>query len=153
MIARNLFDQPNLFRRNPFGEMDRLRREMDLLTNAVFGQPGFRVLGSGVFPAVNLTEDADSYYARAELPGIAAEDLNIQLTGRNLAISGERKISAEGEDVRYHRREREAGRFSKIIALPGETDGDKIQAKMSNGVLTITLPKTQAAKPKQITVQ
>jgi HSP20 family protein len=107
---------------------------------------------SGVFPLTNLTEDKDNYYVRAELPGVKGDELDIQITANNLAISGERKIAAEEEGARYHRREREAGTFSRMIGLPGEVDTDKVDANLENGILTIVVPKAEIAKPKQITV-
>jgi HSP20 family protein len=106
---------------------------------------------AGVFPLINLTEDKDNYYVRAELPGVKGDELDIQVTGNNLAISGERKIAAQ-EDARYHRREREAGKFSRIIALPGEVDTDKVEASLENGILSIVVSKAEIAKPKQISV-
>ncbi|MBW1993309.1 MAG: Hsp20/alpha crystallin family protein, partial [Deltaproteobacteria bacterium] len=70
-----------------------------------------------------------------------------------LSISGERKIPAEGDNVRYHRREREAGSFSRIIGLPGEVDPDKVEAKLKDGILTVIVPKAEKAKPKQIPIK
>jgi HSP20 family protein len=107
---------------------------------------------AGVFPLINLTEDKDNYHVRAELPGVNGEELDIQVTGKNLAISGERKIAAEEESGRYHRREREAGTFSRMIGLPGEVDSNAVEAKLENGILSIIVPKAEIAKPKQITV-
>jgi HSP20 family protein len=114
--------------------------------------PERRLMSAGVFPLLNLTENQDNYYIRAELPGMKAEDLGIQIVGKTLTISGERKILEEGEKIRYHRRERDEGRFSRAIGLPGEIDNDRIEAQMRNGLLTITIPKAEAAKPKQIAV-
>ena len=108
---------------------------------------------AGVFPLINLTEDKDSYYVRAELPGVKGEALDIQVTANNLAISGERNIPEEGEGARYHRREREAGSFSRMIGLPGDINPDKVDAKLANGILTVKVSKAEAAKPKQITVK
>lgn len=108
---------------------------------------------SGVFPAINLTENKDHYYVRAELPGMKSQEIDIQVAGRNLSISGERQIQSEGENARYHRREREAGKFSRIISLPDEINADKIDAHLLNGVLTVTVAKAEAVKPKQITVK
>jgi HSP20 family protein len=105
-----------------------------------------------VFPLVNLTEDKDNYYVRAELPGVKADELDIQATANNLAISGERKIAAAAEGARYHRREREAGTFSRMIGLPGDIDTAKVNAQLQNGILTVVVPKAEVAKPKQITV-
>lgn len=151
MIMRRMFDLPTWGRTNPFQELELMRNRMERLFQGVEGGPSRRSL-AGVFPLINLTEDKEHYYIRAELPGIKADDLDIQATGKNISISGERKIASEGEEVKYHRREREAGRFSRIINLPGEVDSGKVTANMKNGVLTITVPKAEAAKPRQITV-
>jgi len=123
--------------------------------NELFGEVERRPLRSfdaGVFPLINLTEDRDNYYVRAEMPGVKADELDIQATVNSLSISGERKIPSEGENVKYHRREREAGTFSRIVSLPGEVDMDKVEASHENGILTVMTPKAEAAKPKQIRV-
>jgi HSP20 family protein len=75
------------------------------------------------------------------------------LTGNNLSISGERKIPSEGANVRYHRREREAGTFNRVVALPNDVDTNKVEARHINGILTVVIPKAEVAKPKQITVR
>ena len=152
MITRRLLYSPFWGTRSPLYELDRMRREMDRLF-ADLPTESYRPLRAGVFPLVNLTEDKDNYYVRAELPGLAAKELDISVTGNNLSITGERKIPSEGENVKYHRREREAGRFSRIIGFPGEVGVDKVEAKLVNGILTVTVPKAEAAKPKQITIK
>lgn len=134
-------------------ELERMKLEMNRLTDALFGRTSWQRRSAGVFPAINLTEDTDNFYARAEIPGIAASDIDLQIVGKNLSISGERKIPSEGENVRYHRREREAGKFSRVIALPGDVNPEKINAKITNGVLTVTIAKSETAKPRQIKVQ
>jgi len=152
MFARGLFNYPTMGWRHPFSELERMSRQMNQLTQGLFGRPGLGWRPASVFPAINLTEDADNYYVRAELPGIKADALDIQAVGRNLTLSGERTIASEGETVRYHRREREAGKFSRTIGLPGDIDVNKVDAKLANGMLTVTIAKAEAAKPKQITV-
>ena len=152
MIYRRFFHLPTWSVRNPFGELEQMRRQMEnILTR--YGEADFPQQQAGVFPAINLTEDKDTFYIRAELPGVKAGDLDIQATGQNLSISGERKIEAENEGVKYHRREREAGKFSRIIALPGDIDSDKVSAGIANGILTVTIPKAEKLKPKQVTVK
>jgi HSP20 family protein len=108
---------------------------------------------AGVFPLTNVTEDSENYYVRAELPGIKSDELDIQVTAEAISISGERKIPEEGNNVRYHRREREAGKFSRLINLPGTVDVNKVEASMENGVLKVTILKSEISKPRQITVQ
>ena len=150
MIYRRLFDFPTWRIRGPFGDLESMRRQMDrLYDDAMTSQ---RLPQAGVFPLINLTEDKDKYFVRAELPGVQADELDLQVTGNNLAISGERKIAAEDESAKYHRREREAGTFSRMIGLPGEVDSDKVEAKLENGILTVVVPKAEIAKPKQINV-
>jgi HSP20 family protein len=124
-----------------------MRRQLDQMFDDV---P--QSASAGVFPLINLTEDKDKYYVRAELPGVKGDELDIQVAGNNLAISGERKIATEDESAKYHRREREAGSFSRMIGLPGEVDTNKVEAKLDNGILTIEIAKAEIAKPKQISV-
>jgi len=138
--------------RHPFAEMERLARQMDWLTSGSISRPGLPWFPAKVFPAVNITEDKDNYYVRAELPGIKADEITLEVTGRNLAISGERSIPSEGDNARYHRRERDAGKFSRLIVLPSNVDADSVDAKMVHGMLTITIAKSEAVKPKQITI-
>ena len=146
--------KPGLFgwHRDPFGEMDRFRREMGKLIDAFnVGRRSDQV--AGVFPALNVSDDEDNLYVRAELPGVAPEDIEITTKESNLILEGERKTTAEGEKVPYHRREREAGTFRRIISLPTRVDADKITAVCKNGVLTVTLPKAAETKPRQIEVE
>jgi HSP20 family protein len=153
MLPRSIFNIPGYGSTNPLVEMEQLRRQMDALSGMFFREmPVRRVLSAGVFPQLNLTENKDNYYVRAELPGMKADELSIQIVDKTLTISGERKILNEGEKVRYHRRERDAGKFSRAIGLPGDINNDRIEAQMRDGLLTITIPKAEAAKPRQITI-
>lgn len=151
MMYRRFFQLPNWGAGSPFRELDQMRRQMENMF-ARFGESEQQRLQAGVFPAVNLTEDKEAYFVRAELPGVKSADLDIQTTAQNLSISGERKFDAEEIEVKYHRREREAGKFSRIIALPGEISSEKVSARLVNGILTVTIPKAEIAKPRQVTV-
>ena len=151
MIFRRM-NFPTYSTRSTFEELEKMQKDMERVYSQVMGRPA-RAATAGVFPLVNVTEDKDSYFIRAELPGLKAEALNIAVTGNNLTISGERKISPEGDNVRYHRREREAGSFSRVIALPRDVEVDNVEAGLADGVLTVTIPKAEAAKPRQITVK
>jgi HSP20 family protein len=152
MFARRLINYPSMGWEHPFAGLDRMSRQVDRLASAVLGRPMMPWMSAKVFPAVNLTEDGENYYVRAELPGIKADALEIQVQNRNLTIAGERTIESEGESVRYHRREREAGKFSRIISLPGDIDADKVDAKMVDGMLTVVIAKLESSKPRQIMV-
>ena len=152
MIIRKLGEWPTFNWRSPYEELERMRRQMEGLLGSYAGDlPGASL--AGVFPLTNLSEDKDAYYIRAELPGIKADELDISITGNSLNISGKRTTLEQGENVKYHRREREAGSFSRVITLPGQVDGNKVEADASNGVLAIVLPKAESAKPKQISVK
>ena len=148
MIYRRFFNVPTYRFTSPWEELHRMRRQLDQM----FDDSPSPKVAAGVFPLINLTEDKDNYYIRAELPGVKGDELDIQVTGRNLSISGERKIAAEEETAKYHRREREAGTFSRMIGLPGEINADKVEANLENGVLSVVVAKAEIAKPKQITV-
>lgn len=137
--------------RGPFEELERMRRQMDLMGAALFRAPS-EGAAAGVFPMMNVTEDVNSYYIRAELPGMRADELAITVTANSISISGERKLAAEDEKAQYHRREREAGKFNRIVDLPAPIETEKVTARCTDGVLTVTLPKAESAKPKRITV-
>ena len=152
MIYRRLFNIPTWGFRRPSDELDRLRRRMNELYGAVSGD-AISMPAAGVFPLTNVTEDSSNYYVRAELPGMKPDELNIQVTSDGISISGERKIPEEGNGVRYHRREREAGKFSRSINLSSEIDVKAVEASLDNGILTITIKKAEVAKPRKITVK
>lgn len=128
-----------------------MRRQFDRLMDQ-YSTGSRRAAHAGVFPQLNVTEDAGKYYLRAELPGVTSNELDIQATGKTISISGERKIHSEDDNARYHRREREAGNFSRVLAMPSEIDADRIEARLENGILTVMVPKAEAVKPRQIKV-
>jgi HSP20 family protein len=152
MIYRRFFGFPSLEFRSPFAELERMKRQMDRLMEGLGGSAYQRPY-AGVFPLINLTETKDNYFVRAELPGVVAGDLDIQATANSVSVSGERKLPSENKDARWHRREREAGKFSRIIAMPSEIDPNKVDASLANGVLTVVVPKAEVAKPRQIAVR
>jgi HSP20 family protein len=152
MINPRLIGLPAFGAFRPFDELSRMRRQMDRIMDAMWERPA-SVMGAGVFPAINLTEDENFFYVRAELPGVKAEDLDIQATSRNLTVAGERKVSVENGAARYHRREREGGRFSRALALPKEIDAERIEARLLNGILTLKVPKSESAKPRRISIE
>ena len=151
MIYRRFIDFPKMETRNPFEELERMKHHMDRLLGNI-SEKRTRRAGSGVFPPLNLTEDQNSYFVRAELPGVSVEDLDIQATVNTLSISGHRTIPVEDEKVKYHRREREAGKFSRMINLPDAVNADAIEARLVNGLLTVKIPKSDMAKPRQIKI-
>jgi HSP20 family protein len=133
---------------NAFAQM---RRDMETLMERLTGvTPDGSV--AGVFPPMNVSEDPDHYYVRALIPGIDASQLNVSVVRQTIAVSGTRK-SPEEEGVSYHRKERAEGAFSRSVTLPASFDGARVDAKYVDGILTLTLPKPEAAKPRRVTVQ
>jgi len=151
MIYRRLFGVPGWETKNPFSELENMRRQVDRLYQGLFSPSGRP--GAGVFPLINLTEGKERYMIRAELPGVNSAELDIQATANTLSLAGERKIPEEKSGAKYHRRERESGRFSRVISLPGEINPDKVEASLVNGILTISVSKAEASKPRQISVR
>ena len=131
-------------------EMNRLRQDMNLL----FGDLSpSRVAKAPSYPAINVWTDENSALIIAEIPGISQEDIEINVTGDTLTISGERKPDELPEDVRYHRQERSFGKFNRNIQLPYTVDVDNVVANFKSGILEIVLPRIEAEKPKKITVK
>jgi len=138
--------------RNPLRELEQLQRRMDRLFQESYGAAG-RPWAVGVYPLVNISEERDFLYIRAELAGVKAEDLEITLQDNSLILRGERKIPAEEKQVNYHRRERESGFFRRIVALPAMVQGGKVEATSKDGILTIEMAKPEAVKPRKIEVK
>lgn len=152
MLFRRASGFPGWEARNSFDELDRIRGQMNRIFEGLSGR-SFTVPAAGVYPLMNLTEESDKFYVRAELPGIKADELDISVTGDSLSLGGERKLSPDDEKAKYHRREREAGRFNRVINLPKQVDTEKVVATTTDGILTIVLPKAESAKPRQISVR
>ncbi len=131
-------------------EMQRLQEDI----NRLFGRDSQRAFStSAAFPAMNLWDDGEGFVVEAELPGIAMDDIEIFVDGGNqLTVKGQRAASIEQSGT-WHRRERGHGQFKRTIALPSDVDSEKVEAILKNGVLTITLPKPEAIKPKKISVK
>jgi HSP20 family protein len=136
-----------------FGRLTDLRDEIDRLFDAPLAEltHGSQLL-SGWTPALDLHEDKDNVYVRIEVPGMKKEDIDLSLHDGSLSISGERRSEEKFKDAEIYRSERFFGRFQRTIALPTSVAADKVKAQYQDGVLTITLPKAEEAKPKHIDV-
>jgi len=130
--------------------MDQLQHEMNRLFDA--SSKG-QVFSSPSYPAVNIWTNDDGQVISAEMPGVQPEDINIDVTGDALSISGERKPDEVAKEAHYHRRERSYGSFSRTIQLPFMVDTNKVEANFENGVLMIRLPRAEADRPKKITIK
>ena len=105
------------------------------------------------FPALNVWENENNLYLEAELPGFGLENLELVVLGNELTIAGSRPSEKETENVQFRRRERATGKFVRKIQLNSEVDADRVEAVLKNGVLKISLPKAESAKPRHITVR
>jgi HSP20 family protein len=152
MLLRRVWPSRPAFE-NPFADFDHLRREMLRVFDSVAGNDAPGEAAAGVFPPMNVTQDDNNFYVRAEVPGIKAKDLSVSALRNRISISGKREIPQEREQVSYHRKERAEGSFDRTIALPSEVAADRVEAKYADGVLQLTLPKAEEAKPRQIAVR
>ena len=137
----------------PANDLLGVRRLNALLDEAFTGWPvGNGVATSAWLPSVDVFEDKESLKIVAELPGLKPEDVKITLENSTLTLRGEKKQVAEEKTERVHRYERSYGSFERSFSLPNTVDTDKVAASFENGVLTITLPKAEKAKPREISV-
>jgi HSP20 family protein len=127
-----------------------LQREVGRLFESLEPFPAWRVSRS--VPAINLSDEGDRYVLRALLPGMAPEDLDLSITGETLTMKGERRRPEGVPDESYRRQERHFGRWTRTLALPDRVDNSLVTAAFAQGVLTVTLPKAESAKPRHITV-
>jgi len=139
----------------PFRELERMRREMDRLWDSFFEErPRRRVEEVGEWlPSLDLSETKNDLVVKAELPGIDPKDIDISLANDVLTIKGEKKQEKEEKEEDYHLIERSYGAFTRSIRLPREVQSDKINASYKNGILRVTLPKSEEAKKKEIKIK
>lgn len=127
-----------------------LQEAMDVAQNTAYFEGA--TTSTGVFPPVNIFEKGGDLVLVAELPGIKKEDLQLQVKGNTLRLAGERIIDY-GENTSYHRIERNSSRFDRTLKLPINIESDQIKAEYKEGILVISLPRTESDKPKQIAIQ
>ena len=135
--------------RRPFESFQTLRRLSNVLDEAF--ENG--AITSAWHPAVDVFEDKDAVKIVAELPGVKPEDVKLSLENNLLTIRGEKKQEAEERSERVHRYERSYGSFERAFVLPSTVDGEKISAEYRNGVLTVSVPKAERARPREIPVR
>ena len=126
--------------------------EMDRLFKKFFGSD-LTTAHSNIFPPVNVYQDKDNIYLTAELPGMESSEVFIDIEQDSIQIRGERKIENEGENVSYHRREREGGTFSRKLNFKSRIDTSNVTAGLKDGILKVTMPKAKESHPKKITVR
>ena len=134
----------------PMREMMTLREAMDQLFNDAFTRP---ITGGTAMPSIDLYQTEDAVVVKAALPGLKPEDVQLSVTGDTLTLRGEFKQESEQNDATYHIREHYSGQFERSVLLPIEVQSEKAKAEFENGLLTISLPKAEAVKPKTITIK
>lgn len=147
------WQRPELGNWTGFGRLTDLRDEIDRLFDAPLAElTRTSQILSGWTPAMDVYEDNENLYLRAELPGMRKEDINLSLHEGSLSISGERKAEENFNNAEVYRAERFFGRFQRTVSLPTAVAVDKVKAQYKDGILTVTLPKAEEAKPKHIDV-
>lgn len=131
---------------DPFGSVRALQRQMNRLFE------GYGTEERDAFPAVNLWSSADEVVVQAEVPGVEPQNVEVTVQGDQLTLQGERKAQEPSENVVCHRAERGFGKFVRTFRLPFEVDNARATARCTNGVLTLTLPRTETSKPRKIAI-
>jgi HSP20 family protein len=137
-------------RYNPFTESEEPMRFFQDAVNRLLTEPA---AGRPWAPSVDVFEKDDELVLKADLPGVEMKDVDIQLENGTLSLKGQREFRNESKDGGFHRIERHYGSFVRYFSLPDTVDGEAVRADYKNGVLTVTLPKKEIAKPRQIKVQ
>jgi len=138
----------------PFRDFERMRREMDRFWDSFFDIGVTRPGAEGDWlPSLDVAETKNDIVVKAEIPGLDPKDLDISLSDGLLTIKGEKKQEKEEKEENYHFIERSYGAFSRSIRLPREVQSDKISASYKNGVLKVTLPKSEEAKKKEVKIK
>ena len=133
--------------------LGRMEEEMEGLTERFFGEDGGWLNEQAFLPTVDVVEAENQFEVTVDLPGLKPEDVNVELKNGGLWISGKRAEEKEEKGKTYHRVERRHGEFRRILPLPSTINEDQIEAKFEDGVLKVTVPKNETAKPKHIEVK
>jgi len=145
-----------IVRFQPFRDLMATQREFDRFFREVFpsafGEPEGELSTRPWAPAVDILENDNNIVVKAELPGVDPKDVEVRVEDNTLYLKGERKFEKETKEENYHRIERSYGSFARSFALPNSIDADKVAAEYKDGLLTLTLPKHEAAKPKTIRI-
>jgi len=142
-----------IIRWRPLSEIDTFRREMNRMFDSFFRSEleGSEEISTW-YPAMDVKETKDDFVVTAEVPGMSKDDIKINISENTLTIKGEKKEEKKEEDHNYHRVERRYGTFQRSFTLPTQVESDKVKAAYKDGVLTITLPKKEEVKPKEIPI-
>lgn len=140
---------------NPFDDVVSLQRDVNRMFESLFQgrRTGESELSPGLWrPALDVHEDENSYMVDIELPGMSKENVSVDFEDGTLTVSGERKYENESNEKNQHRVERFYGKFHRSLNFTSAIDGNNIEAKFDNGILKVTLPKTEEVKPRRIEI-
>ena len=137
---------------NPTREFEDIYDRMGQLMNLAFGLTPLERDGGPWIPLADVSETDDAYVVEIDAPGVRKDQIDIQLQDRELVITGEIPEPEQEEGRRRHRRSRRTGQFELRTNLPGDVNADGVNAQLSDGVLTVTIPKSEAAKPRHIEI-
>lgn len=140
---------------DPFRDLLGIQDEINRLFDFSLGRRPFErsgLLEGAWAPALDMYEDEDKVFVKAELPGMTDKDIDVSILDNTLTIKGEKKKEEEKKEESYHRVERMYGAFQRSVVLPTHVDPNKVKASFKNGVLEIEMPKKEEAKPKQVKV-
>lgn len=144
----------NMVRFDPFKEFeDILRRYSEPVSRSLLDREREGILSANWTPSVDINETKDSYIVKSELPGVEKDDVDISIDDNLLVIRGEKRVEAESDEDKKHRKECLYGSFERSFSLPKQVDVNRVEATFNNGVLKLDIPKAEEAKPKQIQVQ
>jgi HSP20 family protein len=146
------FQRPETWNWSAFDELTNIRDEINRLFESPYENGNSDVLNTWA-PALDVYEDNENVIVRAELPGMKKEDIDISLHDNVITVSGERKNEKKYDGAKTSREERFFGRFTRSISLPKQVNGGGVKASYKDGLLTVTLPKAEEAKPRQIQIQ
>ena len=134
-------------------ELARLHGEMDNLFRSFFGDCGWPALEHRRWPAIDIVENENDFVIKAEVPGCKADDIDISVHGNILTISGEKKAEEEKKEKGYYHMERSYGSFRRDLTLNADLDSNKIEANCKDGILTVTLPKSEKTKDIKVKIK
>lgn len=142
----------SLVKWEPFEGLSTLRREMDRLFENFFDVGPQRLWERSIEPAVEVSDTKDTVVVKVQVPGMSKDNIQVNITEDTLTLKGELKEEEKKEEKNYYRQEFRYGAFTRTIALPSSVQGDKATAQLKDGVLEISIPKSEQAKVKQIPV-
>jgi HSP20 family protein len=138
-------------RRDPFRDLLNLQNEMTRMFGRAYGDEGGESRTSWA-PPIDIFETQDAYKVVAELPGFSPDEVDVTVNEGTLTIKGERKFYSETNEENFHRIERKFGAFQRLVSLPQQVQSDNVVASFDKGVLTISIPKAEQAKPRRIQI-